>query len=442
MKAIVRLVLSLALVVLPGVFTPPAIGAAEDAMVRPGPAGERDANNPGALPSVSLNALIEEALSRNPQIQAAQDNAEAKRYKVQPAGTLPGPTVSFQTMGNIIPPTLQSGDPSSGRYYGIEQEIPFPGKLGLKKKMATQEADAGQWTAEQVRCQVIADLKAAYYDLWFVYKSIEVVEKDKKLLQDVVKTAEARYRVGGGNQSDVMRVQVELSKLFDRLAVLEQRKGLSEAQINNFLFRQDETPLGKPEDFEKSPMKYSLDQLLQMAKASSPRLKAQEKEIQRSEYAVRLAEKEYYPDFAVGFTYVERERQPEMYSLMVKARLPLYYRSSQRNELNASRKSLSGAKKQRDGMASGIGYEVRNAYIVASTADRLVTLYGSNLIPQAKLALESAFASHHVGSVEFQALLESLVTLLDYELKYYESLADYQKMLAQLEPIVGVELTR
>jgi outer membrane protein TolC len=179
-----------------------------------------------------------------------------------------------------------------------------------------------------------------------------------------------------------------------------------------------------------------------MAKAGSPKLRAQEKEIQRNEYAAQLAEKQYYPDFALGFTYVERERNPEMYGLMVKAKLPLYYWRDQRNEVYATRKSLSGSKKQRDGMVSGIGYEVRNAYIVATTAERLVNLYGSNLIPQARIALESAYASHHVGSVEFQALLESLVTLLDYELKYYESLTDYQKMLAQIEPIVGVELTR
>ena len=398
--------------------------------------------NQPELPVITLDALVQEALVQNPQIQGALDTAEAKRYRILPAGTLPGPTVGFQTMGDIIPPKLQSGDPSSGRYYSIEQEVPFPGKLGLKKKMASEEADAEQWNAAQVRCQVIADLKTAYYDLHFIHKSIDIVEKDQKLLQDIVQTAEARYKVGGGTQADVLRAQVELSKLFDRLSVLEQRKGLAEAQINNLLYRQDGSSPGKPADFEKASMKYTLEQLLQMAKANSPKLRSQEREIQRSEYAKQLAEKEYYPDFSFGFTYVERDRQPEMYGLMVKAKLPLYYWRSQRNELEASRKSLSGAKKQRDGMVSGIGYEVKNAYIVATNADRLVHLYGSNLIPQARLAVESAYASHHVGSVEFQTLLEGLATLLDYELKYEESLTDYQKMLAQLEPIVGVELTK
>ena len=441
MKVKVGMILPFVLFILTGLSPSPVVGAMTGHPVLPEPA-RNAVQTPGDLPTVTLEALIAEVLAQNPQIQAARDNAEAKRSRILPAGTLPGPTVGFQTMGDIIPPTLQKGDPSSGRYYSIEQEVPFPGKLGLKKKMAAEEADAEQWNAEQIRCQVIADLKAAYYDLCFVHKSIEVVEKDSKLLQDVVQTAEARYRVGGGSQADVMRAQVELSKLFDRLAVLEQRKALAEAQLNNLLYRQDGTPFGKPAEYEKSSLKYTLDQLLQMAKVSSPKLRSQEKEIRRSEYAAKLAEREYYPDFAFGFTYVERDRQPEMYGLMVKAKLPLYYWRNQRNELQASRKSLSGVKKQRDSMMSGIGYEVRNAYIVATTAEKLVTLYGSNLIPQAKLAVESNFASHHVGGMEFQSLLESLVTLLDYQLKYYESLTDYQKMLAQLEPMVGVELTR
>jgi outer membrane protein TolC len=85
---------------------------------------------------------------------------------------------------------------------------------------------------------------------------------------------------------------------------------------------------------------------------------------------------------------------------------------------------------------------LRDTYLVASTSERLVNLYGSSVIPQARLALESALAGYQVGRVDFLALIDSLVTLLDYELKYYEVLTDFQKALARLEPYVGSELTR
>jgi len=180
--------------------------------------------------TVTLDELVQEALEHNPAIQAARRAVDAKRAMILPAQTLPEPTIGFQTMGNLIPPTLQSGDPSSARTVSIEQEIPFPGKLGLKGKMATMEAEAELWNYEQTRRQVIADLKLAYYDLFLIHKSIEIVQKDKDLLQKFTQIAEAKYRVGQGIQQDVLKAQVEISKLIDRLTVLEQRRDIAELE--------------------------------------------------------------------------------------------------------------------------------------------------------------------------------------------------------------------
>jgi outer membrane protein, heavy metal efflux system len=84
---------------------------------------------------------------------------------------------------------------------------------------------------------------------------------------------------------------------------------------------------------------------------------------------------------------------------------------------------------------------VKDAYTMATTSDQLAELYKTVVIPQASLSLESAYASYGVGTVDFLTLIDTLMTLLEYQLKYYESLTEYQKALAQLEPIVGVELT-
>ncbi|MEO0250489.1 MAG: TolC family protein, partial [candidate division WOR-3 bacterium] len=86
--------------------------------------------------------------------------------------------------------------------------------------------------------------------------------------------------------------------------------------------------------------------------------------------------------------------------------------------------------------------KLKYVYLVATTSERLIQLYGTGVIPQATLSLESAIAGYQVGSVDFLTLIDNLVTLLDYEMKYYEVLIDYQKALAQLEPFVGIELTR
>jgi outer membrane protein TolC len=391
---------------------------------------------------VTLDELVQEALERNPAIQAARRLVDAKRAMILPATTLPEPTVSFQTMGNLIPPTLQRGDPSSARTVGIEQEIPFPGKLALKGKMAKMEAEAELWNYEQTRRQIIADLKLAYYDLYLIHKSIEIVQKDKDLLQKFVQIAEAKYRVGQGIQQDVLKAQVEISKLIDRLTVLEQRREIAEALINNLLYRQPETPVGKPAPVQKAELRYSLDQLNYIAQSNFPMLKMQEREIDRNQYAVQLARKEFYPDFSVGFTYFNRTAVPEMYGLMFSAKVPLYFWRKQRPELESAASSLASAQKQRDSMLSLLYFRLKDSYLMATTSERLIQLYGTGVIPQATLSLESAVAGYQVGKVDFLTLIDNLVTLLDYELKYYEVLIDYQKALAQLEPFVGTELTR
>jgi len=392
--------------------------------------------------TITLDDLVKTALDQNPSIKASQQTAEAKKLKIISEKTLPDPTVSFQTMGDPFPFELQEGDPSSGRFFSVEQEIPFPGKLGLKGKIASAEADVQSWSSEQTRRQVVADVKKAYYDHFLIHKSIEIIEENRGVLENFAQVAESKYRVGQGTQQDVLKAQVEISKLKDRREVLAQRLEISKALLNSLLYRAPDAPLGKPAEFEKAQLRYSLEALSDLALRGAPTLKMQEREIERSRHAVQLAKRNYYPDLAVGFTWVNREDMPEMYGLMVKAKVPLYFWRKQRPELDAAKLDLAGSQKQRDSVTSTLYYNIRDAYTVAVTSERLADLYKSTVVPQASLSLESSFASYQVGAVDFLTLLDSVVTLLDYQLKYYESITEFQKALAQLEPLVGIELTK
>ena len=403
----------------------------------------KDSDKSGNTESVvTLSELVDLLRSRNPAIQGARLSAEAKRTRILPERTLPDPTVSFQTMGDFIPPTLQEGDPSSGRTFSVEQEIPFPGKLGLKGAMATSEAEAEESNFDQTQREAVADLKAAYYDLFLVHKSLEILEKNKRLLQSFAQVSESKYRVGEGNQQDLLKAQVEISKILDRVTVLEQRRTVGEARINALLYRQAGEPLGKPEEVRKSELPYGLEQLEDLAQQNFSKLRAQEKTVERNQYAVQLAKKEYYPDFALGLSYVDRDDMREMYGFMAKAKVPLYFWRKQQPALEGAKLELTSAQKQRDSIRSTLSYSVRDAYMTATTSDKLIELYTTAVVPQARLSLEAALASYQVGRVDFLTVVDSTLTLLEYELKQYEALTDYQKALAQLEPLVGVELTR
>lgn len=396
----------------------------------------------GETKIVTLDELIREAGENNPSIKAAQQTANAKKSLILPARTLPDPSITFWHLGGLFPTRLMYGDPSSARTYGIEQEIPFPGKLEMKGMVASMEAEVEEWNHTLAHRQVIAELKQAYYDLYLINKSLEIVQKNQDLLQSFEKIAETRYQVGKGIQQDVLKAQVEFTKLIDRLSILDQRRWIAEAQINNLLFRPPETPIGKPAEYKKAELTYSLNELTQLARANSPALKVQEREIDRKQYSLELAKREYYPDFTVGFTYFQREGNMEMYGLEAKARVPLYFWRKQKPEVDAAKYNLAGAQRMRESTSSSINFQIKQGYTVATTSNKLIRLYSSAIIPQATSSLHSALANYETGKVDFLSLIDSATALLEYQLKYYESMSEFQKALAQMEPIVGVDLTR
>ncbi len=408
----------------------------------PGRALAQNSESPGPFEAkeITLEELLKAAAEDNPEIKSAEQSSAATRAGVPAAGALPDPTVKFETMGHLIPPTLMKGDPSSARTYGIEQEIPFPGKRGLKESIASSEAKAQDWNHELVHLNVMSELKQAFFDLYLIHKSIETLLKNKELLQNFEHAAEARYEVGQTTQQDVLKAQVELSKILDRLLGQGEKKRITEAKINSLLYRSAETPVGKPAEFQKAELSYSLEELTQLALSASPELQVKESEIARRQYGVELAQKEYYPDFAVGFTYFERDQNPGMYAPMISATLPLYFWRKQRPELEAAKLNLSSARSMRDSTSSTVRYQVNETYATATTSEKLANLYKSAIIPQSNLALNSAIANYQVGKIDFLQLIDASMSLLEYQLKYYESMIEFHKALARLEPLVGVEL--
>ncbi len=430
-----------ALTIVAGLLTPGDLPAGPETAVEGRPPLSAQDGSEG-VGTVTLGALIQEAIEKNPAIQAAQYTTAAKKAMIQSAGTLPDPVLGFQQMGDINPPGLQRGDPSSGRTYSITQDVPFPGKLDLKEKIAETEFEAESWNQQQTQLQVVADLKVAYYNLYLVERSISIVQENKALLEQFAQTAEAKYRVGQGIQQDVLKAYVEISKLIDRLTVLEQRRAATESEINSLLYRPPGTPLGKPAEIEKAELRRSFDELYQLARTNYPALQMQEREIFRNQHKVELARKEFYPDFTLGFSTVERSALSEMYGIMVNAKIPLYFWRKQQPELSSANMSLDSARKQRDNTAAVLHAKLKDLYLTATTSERLIELYRTGVIPQARIALDSVVAGYRVGSVDFLALMDSFITLLDYQLKYYEVLTEYQKALAQLEPYTGIELTQ
>ncbi len=395
----------------------------------------------GTARAEDLDHLVQALLQNNPAILAARRAVDAKKAMVTPARTLPDPSISFQTMGNLLPPTVMAGDPSSARVLTFSQELPFPGKLNLQGQIAAAEADAESWKYEEVRREKIADLKMAYYDLYLSQTLTDVVSKSKALLTQFAEISEARYKVGQGEQQDVIKSQVEVSRLLDRLATLQRDRDSALARINTLLYRSPDATIDRLPELPKPKLALSLGDLYRKASDNNPQVRMNRKEIDRSELSISLAKKSFYPDFEVGFSYYNRRDLPEMYGLMFKAKVPLYFWRKQRPELESATSDLLGQRRQYDNTLSTLYFSLKDPYLRTSTDANLLELYGGAIVPQATLALESSISSYRVGKVDFLSLLSNQQTVLEYEMKYYEVLVDYYKALVTLESLTGEALT-
>lgn len=396
-------------------------------------------NQPAAV--LHLNEAVEEALRSNPAVRSALHTVRAQRRHVPQASSLPDPKLSVNWMGNITPFSVQSNDPSSYRGLAAMQELPFPGKRSLRGKIAGKEADAAQADYDAVRRRLTAEVKNAYYDYWYYDKAVQVTLQNKDLLQKLSRIAEARYRVGKGIQQDVLKSQVEVSLLLQKLTLLQQQRGTAAARLNALLARPPEQPLPPAAEVEgATPLNYPLDQLYELADRTDPGLQREQRMVERNQLAVNLAHKDYYPDLAVGYMYEQRPLLPDMHGFTFTVEIPVFYKSKQRQELAEASEQAAAAESSRQNRQNELDFQVKEQYLAAKASEQLLQLYSQGVVPQSSLALESSMSAYQVGAVDFLNVLANFSTVLNYQIDYYRELANYQSALAQLESLTGLEL--
>jgi cobalt-zinc-cadmium efflux system outer membrane protein len=391
---------------------------------------------------LTLDDVVREVLAKNPAVSSAAHTVAAQRAKVPQVRALPDPTIGVGWMGNIEPFSVQSGDPSSYRSISAMQMLPFPGKRSLRGQIASKEADASQWDLEAVRRRVIAGVKAAYYDYWYYDKAIQTTQQNRDLLTKLSQIAEARYRVGKGVQTDVLRSQVEISMLLQKLTTLEQQRATAQARLNALMGRDSDAPLPPAADIPKeSPLTYSLEDLYKLARQNDPEYQRMQKMIERNQLAINLAQKDYLPDLSVGYMYEQRPAMPDMHGFTFTVNIPVFYKGKQREEVHQAKEEELGTAKARDNRQNELYFELKQNYLAAKASDNLLKLFSQGVVPQSSLALESSMSAYQVGNVDFLTVIGNFTTVLNYETDYYRELANYQTTLARMEALTGAELT-
>ncbi len=392
--------------------------------------------------------IIDEALRANPGLESAKLRWSASTERILQEMALDDPVLGFTYFGEQV--QTRVGEKQAGIM--ASQKIPFFGKQRLKGEVAKNEAKEYRERHRTLERVIVAKAKSAFYELYWVHKSISINEENKELLQRFVKIAEVKYSTGRATQQDVLKAQVELSRIANELINLEQLKGTAIARINILLNRHPDAPLDTPEEVDITELSVSLEELYGKAKEISPDLSLMKYRIEKDKAAYKLARKQYYPDFTFGLNYTFINDLPsdvmsspsgegrDSYTGTLSINVPIFQKRKYDAGVREADARLKSSKMAYKNMENMTLFGVKDYHFKVQTAERLVKLYRNSIIPQAEQSLKAAEIGYQAGNVDFLNLIDSQRVLLDFKLAFYRAVADFGVNIAGLERVVGVEL--
>lgn len=398
---------------------------------------------PGADPPTPLSAVLEEASEHNPDILAARRGWQAATQVPTQVSTMPDPEVTVQSFSVGSPRPFAGFSTSNFAYigFGVSQDLPFPGKLKLKGEAAQQDAAISRDRLETVRRSVLQQVKETYFQIAYVQQTLEVLDRNGKLLEQIEKIADARYRVGQGGQQDVLKSQLERTKLLREVAHHHELMGTQQALLMKLLNRPPGSAEITTEALVETPLYYTSDQLLEQARGANPDIASREEMVKRQSLQIEMARKDKYPDFSVQYLWERTGPSfPSYYVLTFSARVPIYRRRKLNPEMTQAVEELNRSQREYESQVQSAYFDVRNQYIAAETASQMLKIYREGLIPQALATYRAGLASYQTGSLDFESLFSAFMDVLNFDGEYWKTLMEHETALARIEQITGAPM--
>ncbi len=394
---------------------------------------------PAVAADLVLQELIDGALRNSPEILAAQAKSQAARHRVPQASTLPDPMImtGYQNEGLD---GYTYGDAADAQWmFGASQMFPLGGKLGLKGEMAGAEAAAASAEVEVTQLKVVERVKALYYDLFLAYKSLDILQQRSALFGRIEEAALARYSSGMGQQQEVLMAQTEKYMILEREGMQRQKIQSTESMLNAAAGRDATAPLGRPAEPAVQPFTHTLDDLIQMAYAHSPEIKAKERMLKAAEAKLAMARREYVPDVTLNGTYYSRNSKefPDMWALTATFNIPLYFKTKQDEGVRENLAAVSQAKHELRAAQLMVASAVRDSYSMIQTAEQLIGLYRQALIPKNYQDYELAISGYATGKTEALTVISTLKAFLDSEQLYWVQVVERAKAVARHASLIG-----
>jgi len=390
----------------------------------------------------SMGDIVREVLTNNPSLKAATANWLAMKERIPQARAWADPRLGFdQRLARFVsvPPNAFMDERLM-----VEQTLPVAGKNRLQGDAATAEAASAFEELRRKQLDVVAKARSACYQLANAYKQLELNRKNSDLLKQFAEISRAKMESGGKSQADVLTAQTELAKLDEAQFDFEREISEERTALNVLLNRPPESPLPRQSDLAFQSLDISLPKLEALALANRPELAIAARKVEAAQARLKAARKEWIPEPSLrieGDRYNGAGQVVSELDAGFSIDLPWFHRSKYRAAIRENEKLLEAAQREAEAARTETLGMVVDQYRDLETFHHHTELYQAKLLPLARETASAQRAGYESGNAGFLEILTAQQTVQDVESMYWDHLMHYQIALADLEALIGVDLT-
>ena len=391
--------------------------------------------------ATALPDLLAEAVRNNPGLRAARLQVEATQASIPAAGAMPDTSVSVQQFAVGSPKPFAGFSNSDFAYIGlgVEQPLPWPGKRRLRAEMARRGVEVDRQDVAINQRQLLETIRVDYFQLAAAQQILTVLERNRDTLSAIEPAAEGRYSVGQASQQDVLKAQIERTRILAQLA--DERSGIAEieAQLKEALHRPQSSPDIVAEAVVDRPLTVTLPSLLGQIGAGNPQVGERRARAAQAQAQVDLARKNFKPDFGVQYMWQHTASQFRDY-YMATLSMNLPNRGRRRAELAQATLNHQEAEAGIEAATDATRAAVARQYVLAQNAEQQLRILDQGLVPQAQAVFRSALSSYQSARVDFETLMNAFLDLQKLQIERQQQRAGHESALARLEALTGVSL--
>jgi outer membrane protein TolC len=402
----------------------------------------------------TLSDYLAYAALNNPGLEAAFNRWKAALQKVPQARALEDPTFKY---AYFIKEVETRAGPQRHKFE-LSQMFPWFGKLSARGDIALEAANKEKERYEAEKLKLFFEVKDAYYEYYYLSRAISITEEHKRLIIYLESVARTNYSAGITPYGDLIKAQVELGKIEDRLLTLRDLRDPIVAKLNEALNRPFNHSLPYPKIMPEERSIINDDQMIAWLRKNNPELKSIDFTIAQEKAAIDLARKNYFPDLTLGVEYIntnpalEPPANPETGEVpRVKddgkdpviakfaINLPIWYNKYSAGEKEARLRHVAALKDRSDRENSLIA-DLKMELFNFRDAERKIDLYRDTLVPKVKQSFNVIQKAFTAGKTDFLDVVDAERTLLEFQLSYERARANRAQRLAKLEMLIGQEI--